>query len=532
MSKQTKRCALYTRKSTDEGLDQAFNSLDAQREACSAFVKSQASERWREIKTRYDDGGWSGGTLERPALQRLIADVEAGKIDVVVVYKIDRLSRSLADFVRLVETFDRCDVTFVSVTQAFNTTTSMGRLTLNILLSFAQFEREMTGERIRDKIAASKAKGLWVGGSPPLGYDPPGPGERILRVNEAEAETLRSIFRDYLALGSVNDLRRHLARRGVCSKRRTTRNGREVGGVPFSRGALFHLLSNEIYRGRIVHKGEVHEGLHRAIVDDELFAAVQKKLRQGSRKRPRRQRNVASSTLTGRIFDADGAPMTPAFGYGKQGKIYRYYVSSPLHQNGRADRPDAGGDAGAIRRVPAPAIEGFVQDAVGRFADRDDLGAAIRIEVRKRTVELLLASRCLPIAATRLGENEHAALDANDPELLRIVLPVRMRPRGGRTVIENVSAAPAAMLDRKLVQALKKAHAMLERGNDRKAVLNEAPASAYQRRLIHLAFLAPELQRAILDGRQPSGLTLSKLLSSRPPASWAKQIELYGAPLE
>ena len=246
MSQPRLHCALYTRKSTEEGLEQAFNTLDAQREACEAYVKSQAGEGWRAVRSRYDDGGFSGASMERPALKRLLCDIEAGKVDVVVVYKIDRLTRSLPDFARMIEIFDRRRASFVSVTQAFNTTTSMGRLTLNVLLSFAQFEREVTGERIRDKIAASKAKGMWMGGTVPLGYDPPVEGRHVLRINRAEAEIVRTIFRAYIDLGSVHALQRWLEDRGIRSKRRTTRAGRLSGGGPFSRGALFQLLRNRL----------------------------------------------------------------------------------------------------------------------------------------------------------------------------------------------------------------------------------------------------------------------------------------------
>lgn len=269
------RCGIYTRKSSDEGLDQSFNSLDAQREAGEAYVKSQATEGWKLVPTLYDDGGFSGGSMERPALQRLLADVDAGLIDVVVVYKIDRLTRSLADFARIVERFDARGVSFVSVTQAFNTTSSMGRLTLNVLLSFAQFEREVTGERIRDKIAASKAKGMWMGGIPPLGYDLPAPGTRVLRVNAEDAQTVRQIFARYLELKSVHKLAHDLAERAIHSKKRTSATGRSTGGGPFGRGALFHLLRNRLYLGQIVHRGAVHEGQHDAIVDAAVFDRAQ-----------------------------------------------------------------------------------------------------------------------------------------------------------------------------------------------------------------------------------------------------------------
>jgi DNA invertase Pin-like site-specific DNA recombinase len=267
-----RRSAIYTRKSTEEGLDQEFNSLDAQREACAAYILSQRHEGWRESPKRYDDGGFSGGSMERPALTRLLEDVQAGRIDVVVVYKVDRLTRALTDFAKIVEIFDATGASFVSVTQQFNTTTSMGRLTLNVLLSFAQFEREVSAERIRDKIAASKRKGMWMGGVPPLGYDV---HEKALVVNEAEAGTVRLIFRNYLDLGSVRALKAALDKAGIVSKRRVSRAGRVTGGVRFTRGALYALLRNPLYVGEIAHRGERHRGRHTAIIDRSLWQAVQ-----------------------------------------------------------------------------------------------------------------------------------------------------------------------------------------------------------------------------------------------------------------
>jgi len=272
----TRRCAIYTRKSSEEGLEQDFNSLHAQREACEAFIKSQAGEGWRLVKTAYDDGGLSGGTMERPALQRLLADVNQGVIDVVVVYKVDRLTRSLTDFAKMVEVFDAHAVSFVAVTQQFNTTSSMGRLTLNVLLSFAQFEREVTGERIRDKIAASKQKGMWMGGLVPLGYEV---HERRLIVNQSEAETVREIFRRYLELGCVRLLMEELNRRGIRSKVRVAKNGKTSGGNSFSRGALYVLLSNPIYIGEIRHKGVRYPDLHDQIVVREPWEKTQRLLR-------------------------------------------------------------------------------------------------------------------------------------------------------------------------------------------------------------------------------------------------------------
>jgi site-specific DNA recombinase len=269
------RCAIYTRKSSEEGLDQEFNSLDAQREACEAYVRSQKHEGWSALPTLYDDPGYSGGNMERPALKRLLADIAAKRIDVVVVYKVDRLTRSLADFAKIVEVFDASSVSFVSITQAFNTTSSMGRLTLNVLLSFAQFEREVTGERIRDKIAASKKRGLWMGGQPALGYDV---RDRKLVVNEAEAETVRMIFRRYLDLGSVRELKAALDAEGVVSKHRTAATGDAYGGQSFSRGALYEMLQNRVYRGEIVHKGAAYPGEHPAIVEEDLWRQVREKL--------------------------------------------------------------------------------------------------------------------------------------------------------------------------------------------------------------------------------------------------------------
>src|SRR6201987_5732239 len=270
-----RRCAIYTRKSSEEGLEQEFNSLAAQREACEAFIRSQQHEGWLLARTRYDDGGFSGGNMDRPALQGLLAEIRAGRFDIVVVYKVDRLTRSLADFARLVELFDAEAVSFVSVTQQFNTTSSMGRLTLNVLLSFAQFEREVTGERIRDKIAASKKKGMWMGGNVPLGYDA---DERTLVINPAEAETVRHIFALYRELGCVRRVKEEADRLGLRTKCRTAANGAERGGKPFSRGHLYTLLSNPIYTGRIAHKGEPPPGQQPALIDDESWSTVRDQL--------------------------------------------------------------------------------------------------------------------------------------------------------------------------------------------------------------------------------------------------------------
>lgn len=299
------RCAIYTRKSSEEGLEQGFNSLDAQREACAAYVLSQASEGWSALADHYDDGGISGGTLERPALQRLLGDVAAGRIDIIVVYKVDRLTRSLLDFAKLVEAFDRAGTSFVSITQSFNTTTSMGRLTLNMLLSFAQFEREVTAERIRDKIAASKAKGMWMGGIPPLGYRPDG---RSLAIVEDHAAVTRHIFARYQALGTVRALADELAQGGVHAPPRATANGRAIGGRPFTRGQLYLMLRCMTYTGRIGYRGAIYAGRHPAIIVPALFDAVQAQLADHNHQRTR-SRAREPSLLAGRLVDADGAPL-------------------------------------------------------------------------------------------------------------------------------------------------------------------------------------------------------------------------------
>src|SRR5438067_6933385 len=320
------RCAVYTRKSTEHNLDLEFNSLDAQREACEAYIKSQAHEGWRLAPERYDDGGLSGASLDRPALQKLLSDIAAGSIDVVVVYKVDRLTRSLADFAKLVELFDQHQVSFVSITQSFNTTSSMGRLTLNVLLSFAQFEREVIGERIRDKIAASKRKGMWMGGVPPLGYRVE---DRKLLVIDSEAEIVRAIFRRYAELGSVRLLKQELDARGFKSKSWTSASGRLIGRKPFSRGALYLLLQNRTYLGEIVYKGQSHPGDHAPIVDQPLWDAVHSQLADNTAERSSGTRSRQPSLLAGILFDPDGNRMTPTHVV-KKGTRYRYYVSRPL----------------------------------------------------------------------------------------------------------------------------------------------------------------------------------------------------------
>src|SRR5689334_16568778 len=343
------RCAIYTRKSSEEGLDQEFNSLQAQREACEAFINSQRHEGWVCLPQAYDDGGFSGARMERPALQQLLADITAGRVDTVVVYKIDRLTRSLTDFAKIVEILDARSASFVSVTQQFNTTTSMGRLTLNILLSFAQFEREVIGERIRDKIAASKKKGMWMGGIPPLGYRAQ---DGKLLVVESEAEIVRDILRRYTKLGSVRLLKDELEARGIKSKSWTTASGRRVGGKPFSRGALYHVLQNHLYRGEIVHKGQPNPGEHTPIINQPLWDAVQAQLGANTAEHNSGTRTRQASLLAGMLFDGDGNRMTPTHAT-KKGTRYRYYVSRPLITKDQTE-PSAG------LRIPAGEIEQLV----------------------------------------------------------------------------------------------------------------------------------------------------------------------------
>ena len=382
------RCAVYTRKSTEHNLDLAFYSLDAQREACEAYIKSQAHEGWALIREKFDDGGLSGASLERPALQALLDEVRSKKIDIIVVYKVDRLTRSLADFAKLVELFDAHDVSFVSVTQSFNTTSSMGRLTLNVLLSFAQFEREVIGERVRDKIAASKRKGIWVGGPVPLGYRSIG---KKLEVVPEDAALVRKIFADYVRLGSIGELAAALDKEGIRPKPRYLANGTAIAAERFMVGPLAHLLKNRFYVGEVVHKGEVHKGEHEPILDRDLFEAVQTRLAEGKVQR-KLARSKSPAILMGLIFDDRGNPMSPSHA-NKKGVRYRYYVSHALLQN----RKDA---SGSVARVSAPDVEALVCNAVKQkepsdatIADRELIKQHIeRIIVRPKELEILLRS--------------------------------------------------------------------------------------------------------------------------------------------
>jgi DNA invertase Pin-like site-specific DNA recombinase len=536
MSKPAKlRCAIYTRKSSEEGLGQEFNSLHAQRESCEAYVCSQAGEGWSLVKTAYDDGGFSGGSMDRPAVKALMADIEAGHIDVVVVYKVDRLTRSLADFARIVEAFDKHSVSFVSITQAFNTTTSMGRLTLNVLLSFAQFEREVTGERIRDKIAASKAKGMWMGGNLPLGYDV---RDRQLFINEAEADTVRMMFRRYLELGSVKALLQELERQGVRSKAWTTRAGAQAGGYIFNRGGLFHVLNSRLYLGEIPHKELSYPGKHAPIVDHATFDAVQAKLKANAVVRREWPKQTDVARLKGRVFDEDGGPMSPSFGYGKGGRKYCYYVSTA-----RITKGVGTGSKGSVYRVSAPQLDAVVLDRLGRLLhpkdaeDWDEVGAPLRqVEVRSESLHLILRPETIiDKRPGTLEANDQVVIDSDGA--IRIVLGIRPVFRGGRTWLitpQGVAAVRKTRIDATLVGGLRRAHECLAQHNASPGAKLDAlleassPADSYARMLMHLAFLAPDIQKALVEGRQPPGLTLQQMLDRGIPPAWVDQRVKFG----
>jgi site-specific DNA recombinase len=527
------RCAIYTRKSSEEGLDQEYNSLHAQRDACEAYIRSQVGEGWLALKTAYDDGGFSGGSMDRPALRTLMADIEQGRVDVVVVYKVDRLTRSLMDFARIVETFDRKGVSFVSVTQAFNTTSSMGRLTLNVLLSFAQFEREVTGERIRDKIAASKAKGMWMGGNLPLGYDAV---DRKLVVNPAESEQVRRLFQRCLDLGSVHALLLELGREGVTSKRWETRAGAVRGGEPFSRGALFYLLKNRLYIGEIPHKTVSYPGLHVGIVDPEIFHAVQAQLLANARKHQGRTTRSSGAPLRGLLFDQQGQPMTPTFSTGKGGRTFRYYVSTNLQQGEKSAADDA------VRRISAPQLEALIADhcsALAGVSGSDpwaDIGQRLRrVELKAQTIELVFDDG----AELETCRDDQTTITRDGDGRSRMTLRVRPVLRGGRTWLLNPNTnrtGSEPRVDPGLVAALRRAHQLLAEHRASPEAPNETlldvvgPADSYSRNLMNLAFLAPDIQAAILAGCQPPGLSAQQIVARTIPLEWAAQRERFGFP--
>ena len=562
-----KRCAIYTRKSTEEGLDQEFNSLDAQREACEAFVTSQRELGWKVLNTRYDDGGLSGGTMERPALQDLLTDIVASRIDVVLVYKIDRLTRSLADFSKIVELFDQNEVSFVSVTQQFNTTTSMGRLTLNVLLSFAQFEREVTAERIRDKIAASKKKGIWMGGPPPLGYDAV---NKMLVPNQQEAETVRWLFARFMDLKSITKLKGEADRRGIVSKVRLRPSSRhQYGGKPISRGSLTLMLRNPIYIGKISHQGELYPGADDAIVCPEIWKDVQRHLDGNGRKYAPGSVDRVHRPLAGFVFDESGDQMN-VVRVKKGASMFRYYVSNRLCRGPRTDD--------AALRAPAPRLESAVLacirshlrspsdlvemhglsdlpilsqrqvlDAASKVADllssKDNLEecpwgliakAITRITVCQGHFLVTVRSTGLLKALGAYEEFDPSALMPEQQIELKAPLIVAKRGQAARLMIANDSDQPEAK-NQSLIKLVAQAHhrfQLLATGK----VSSPGEIAAQERtdpselsRTLQLACLAPDIVKAILLGRQPADLTATKLKKLKNlPICWEEQRLLLG----
>ena len=514
------RCAIYTRVSTEYGLDQEFNSLDAQQEAAEAYIRSQTHDGWTLVRNRYDDGGYSGGSTERPALQRLLADIRDHRIDVVVVYKVDRLTRSLADFAKLVELFDAHHVSFVSVTQQFNTTTSMGRLTLNVLLSFAQFEREVTGERIRDKIAASKRRGLWVGGMVPLGYVS---RDKKLVIEEKEADAVRTIFRRYLELGSIGLLLTDLRERGIVTKVRHLGDGRTLGGIPFTRGPLAYLLRNRFYIGEIDFKGDICPAEHPPILERDVFEAVQHRLALQSNSQGQ-ARASSNAVLMGRIFDDRGNRMSPSHSR-KGARQHRYYVSSALIQG----RPQT---AGSVARVPAAKIEAAIVEAVRGHIGPDALGddaELIRADVDRIEV------RRTEIAIT-LRRQDHTSNDDQAAPVLTV--PWSKSPHRTRREIipiEGTSSAATRPIRAdarvKLVTAIARGRQWLSDIESGSTTIDSiATREACSKRHIHmtisLAFLAPSLVKAAVEGRLPRGIGVARLFDA--PVAWSRQHQMLG----
>lgn len=559
-----KRCAIYTRKSSEEGLEQSFNSLDAQREACESFIKSQQHEGWTVLKNHYDDGGFSGGNTERPALQTLLNDLQSGNIDVVVVYKVDRLSRSLADFVKLIELFDKHEVSFVSVTQQFNTSSSMGRLTLNVLLSFAQFEREVTSERIRDKIAASKKKGMWMGGNVPLGYDVI---DKKLVVNQAEAKTVRHIYQRYIELGAVRKLKEELDAEGYLSK---PRNNQQClsGNKPFSRGALYALLKNPLYIGKTVHQGNHFEGQHAAILDKALWETAQNLLNKNRQNHQSRNSVKEPSLFAGLIYDDNNNPMSPAHTR-KGNRRYRYYVSQATLQYREKD-------AGSVTRISANTLETavikrlmqcfqtpkelletvshvklsakkqtIIVEHAKTFVDNwEDLTPGMKIDYLKlitrkievgcNSINMLLSrsgiKRCL---LNEVADNNKPKNNTVDEFL--ITIPTKLKRCGQETKLiitdkdfdeHNINSATA------IQHALKKAliwNQTLITGqvDDMKELAKqENVTQRYIAHLIQLALLAPDIIESINNGNIPNNLTLEQL-KKKTTHDWDTQYALF-----
>jgi len=538
------RCAVYTRKSTEDGLGQEFNSLDAQREACEAYILSQRHEGWTLVPDRYDDGGYSGGNMERPGLKALLADVEAGRVDVIVVYKVDRLTRSLADFAKIVERLDSKEASFVSVTQAFNTTTSMGRLTLNVLLSFAQFEREVTGERIRDKIAASKKKGIWMGGPVPLGYQVI---ERKLVAVPEEAERVRYIMRCYLEERAAPQLLERLAREGIVTKIQNRASGPHRGGIPFARGSLFYLLHNPVYRGKTVHKGQVYDGEHQSIVDEELWNAVQAKLKEKAPSRKRITNDRQPVLLRGLLIDPEGRPIVGT--YTSRGpRRYAHYetrkdLARPHHppstrfRRGLLDQHIVDqllillNDNHALRRVSG-LIEG--EQLRTLFAGAGTL--AMRLQQRSEVEDAIRS--LIPRIQIHTDELE-VSLDPSAfgiahpiPWACWLPRPVRKPFREAKLRIDG--SAKDKKPNRSLVD-------LLAQARDVQQLVMAAPELALHQlakregrcrkqltKLLRVSFLSPRVVEMILEGAQPKTLTRKQLFEMELPIVWQQQEELLG----
>jgi len=563
MAEKILRCAVYTRKSTEDGLEQEFNSLDAQYEACAAYALSQRHEGWTLLEDRYDDGGFSGGNMERPGLKRLLADIAAGRIDIILLYKIDRLTRSLSDFSRIVDVLDKANASFVSITQSFNTTTSMGRLTLNMLLSFAQFEREVTGERIRDKIAASKRKGLWMGGPLPLGYRV---RNRRLVIVPDEAEQVRHIMERYLALGSVPALIVELERDGYRTKVQKRASGPHKGGCIYRRGTLYHLLSNRIYRGMIVHRGEAFPGEHEHIIEEDLWERVQTRLKGNASGSSRRRGVEQPSLLTGLVTDEQGRPMTPSHsGKSRKTQRYRYYTTRPDALEGApATRVSATdletmvceqlasriADPGLLLDLAGPAA--LDAETLRRSSARADLTAA---ELRSGTMgaraELLrqllaavkLSGDCVEVELNPAGLVSVLELAPDcslPPDALRLTIPA-VRLRKGhqlRLVVpgtENAEPEPARRDARLigLVGEAMKARELVLASPDRSLLAiatSEGRCRTRLTKLVALSCLAPDIVRIIVEGRQPRELTARRLMELELPLCWEEQRRLVLGP--
>ncbi len=551
------QCAIYTRKSTGEGLEQAFNSLDAQREACSTYIASQKHKGWQELPAFYDDGGFSGGSMKRPGLVQLLADIQAGEIDIVVVYKVDRLTRALADFARMVAIFDEAGVSFVSVTQQFNTTTSMGRLTLNVLLSFAQFEREVTAERIRDKIAASKAKGMWMGGIPPMGYRPE---HRMLVPVPEEVDLVRRIFQRYLELGSVRRLQAELRRAGRLTPIRVSRKGHRTGGCTFSRGKLYHMLSNTIYVGRIRHRDKVYDGQHSGLVDQELWDKVQAMLADNRRSHNDRSKARNPSPLASKLFDPAGNRMRPVHTT-KSGQRYRYYVSPQLVESSV--------ETGAKGwRIPAEELEavlakaivahlqepGTRQSLVAKVSERDKIcqllntideltdalqntGSQLCKSVLMQIVQRLDPKEDQLTSQVDFSQQFRKVLGLADLEFptVEISTPIRLARRGAELrLILKGAAGDAANPDPNLIKAVLDARRRFRSyTGETELTLSQIATmedidTADVSRSLQLTFVAPNLVSAILDGRQPHELTATKLKRlDKLPLLWEDQRVLF-----